>query len=48
MTKYFVVAYANDEREVISEHETKEQAEHALLMCQEGDDKHDPCDYVIE
>ena len=25
MTKYFVVAYANDDREVISEHETKEQ-----------------------
>jgi hypothetical protein len=27
---------------------TKAEAELALLQCEEGDDKHDPCEYEIE
>ena len=49
MTKYAVVAiYPNGDREVIDAVDAKETAETILLKCQEGDDKHNPCEYELE
>ena len=44
-----VVAYdSQGEREVIGQRDTLPEAELLLLQCQEGEDKHDRCEYFIE
>ena len=50
MTKYVVVAvYPDGDREaVIDAVDTRAEAERILLQCQEGADKHDPCEYAVE
>lgn len=49
--RYAVIAQAKDDdtfMEVVSTHDTREEAQAMLDKCREGDDKHDPCDYFIE
>jgi hypothetical protein len=46
---FAVVAYDNnDEREVLAHFDDFDKAEDFYLKCVEGDDKHDPCEYIIE
>jgi hypothetical protein len=47
--KFFIVASnSKGYYEVVSTHDTKEEAEKALFKCIEGDDKYDPLYYSIE
>ena len=50
MREYFqVVAYdESGEGDVVATFESLDKAEQCMLQCQEGDDKHDPCEYIIE
>jgi hypothetical protein len=50
MKKYAVVGWfvGDDQHGVVSTHDTKAEAELALLKCQEGDDKYDPLEYTVE
>lgn len=49
--RYAVIAHAKDDdifMEIVSTHNTLEEAKAVRDKCIEGDDKHDPCDYFIE
>ena len=48
MKKFLVTRYHNGKLIDSLVFDTKADAELALLQCEEGDDKHDPCEYVIE
>ena len=44
-----VVAYDQDgEPEVLGSFDNFDKAEDFYFKCVEGDDKHDPCEYIIE
>jgi hypothetical protein len=46
---FAVVAYDdNDEREVLAYFDDFDKAEDFSFMCIEGDDRDDPCEYIIE
>ena len=50
-SRYLVLAQPlNDELsiEFVSAHDTYEEAQEMRDKCQEGDDRHDPCEYFIE
>jgi hypothetical protein len=48
MTKFLVNRYHNGALIDALVFDTKEEAELGLTRCEEGDDKHDPCEYEIE
>jgi len=48
MKQYLVMAQDDHETEVVSTHDTREQAQAVLDRCIEGDDKHNPCEYFIK
>jgi len=48
MNKFLVTRYHNGTLIDSLVFDTKAEAELALLQCEEGDDKHDPCEYEIE
>jgi hypothetical protein len=48
MNKFLVTRYHNGTLIDSLVFDTKAEAELGLLQCEEGDDKHDPCEYVIE
>ena len=50
MREYFqVVAYdQNGEGELLGTFDHFDKAEDFYFQCVEGDDKHDPCEYIIE
>jgi len=46
--KYQLQAFDNNgNMEVLDTFDNRSRAEYALLQAQEGDDKHDPCEYLI-
>jgi len=46
--KYQIQAFDNDGNvEILDTFDNRSRAEYALLQAQEGDDKHDPCEYLI-
>lgn len=46
---YAVVAYDDsDEGEVLAYFDNFDKAEDFYFKCVEGDDKHSPCEYIIE
>jgi hypothetical protein len=46
---FAVVAYDNnDGREVLAHFDDFDKAEDFCFMCVEGDDREDPCEYIIE
>jgi hypothetical protein len=46
---FAVVAYDNDgEREELAHFDDFDKAEDFYFMCIEGDDRDDPCEYIIE
>ena len=51
MREYFqVISYCErlGVEDVVDTFTTYEEAERCLFQCQEGDDKHDPCEYYID
>jgi hypothetical protein len=48
MKKFLVTRYHNGTLIDSLVFDTKAEAELGLTQCEEGDDKHDPCEYVIE